>query len=245
MCSDGELFRNLGQTGLLYEVIVNEIEQLVVSGQLKAGDPLPPERELGLRFGVSRTAVREAIKVLSQKQLVTVRRGRGAIVAHPSPQTVSASLGLLLKVRRASPAQLTEVRRSIEPEMAALAAEKATPEQIRELEALAIAYRDSVGNPSKAVPLDLAFHKCVSESAHNEVASAIIDSVEQLFLQSMIHHSRVEGAMEKSALSHHQVYSAISERDPEAARHYMRRHLDNVWRYQQSLLDDPAQPILI
>lgn len=237
MCSDGELFRNLGQAGLLYEVIVTEIERLVVSGQLKAGDPLPPERELGLRFGVSRTAVREAIKILSQKQLVTVRRGKGAIVAHPSPQTVSASLGLFLKLRRASPPQLTEVRRSIEPDLAALAAERATSEQIQAIEQIAAAYQEAAGEPLRAVPHDIAFHRAISEAAHNEVAKVIIDSIQDLFFESMMRDYRVDGAVARAILSHNQIHRAIKERDADAARLYMRKHLDNVWRDQHLMVE--------
>lgn len=230
------MYRKLGQTGPLYEAIVGEIEQMVLSGELKPGDILPPERELAERFGVSRTAVREATKVLSQKQLVTVLRGRGIVVVHPSPTAVTTSLGLLLKIGGATQVELTEVRKVIEPELAALAAVRATPEQVRALEDLATDYAESVGKPQEAVLRDVAFHGAISEAAGNRVAKAIIASIQELFFESMLHDYRVEGALERAIRSHRLICSAIKERDAEAARRYMQEHLENVSRDQELTL---------
>lgn len=223
-------YKGFGQTTLLYEAIVNEIEQRVVTHQLKPGDSLPPERELARLFGVSRTAVREAIKVLSQKQLIAVLPGKGAVVVHPSPAVVTASLGLLFKLGRATPAQVAEVRMGLEPEMAARAALRASPEQARAIEEIAASFRASREDPQKATALDISFHRSVSAAAQNEVARAVLDSIQELYRESMLPGYKVDGAPERAVYYHSQIARAIAERDAEAARRFMREHLDHVWR---------------
>jgi GntR family transcriptional repressor for pyruvate dehydrogenase complex len=221
------LYRKLGRDRL-YETIVSEIEQLIVAGQLRPGDVLPPERELGERFGVSRTAVREAIKVLTEKQLLVVQPGRGATVAHPSLSVVTDSLMLLLKLEKASAAQLTEVRMGLEPEMAALAAMRATEQQAGELEAIAKQEMAVAGEPEQAIPLDIAFHTAVCEAAQNAVAKAMLLSIQDLMRKSMTETYGDEKTVDFAIHSHLRIAHAIAEHDPQGAAAEMRRHLDTL-----------------
>lgn len=228
----------------LYEVIAGEIEQLIVDGQLKPGDSLPPERELGERFGVSRTAVREAIKVLCEKRLLSVQPGRGTVVAHPSPSLVSDSLSLLLKLEKASVTHLTEVRLALEPEMAARAAIRATPEQVSSLERLIEAEQTTGGSVEALVPLDISFHQTISDAAHNPVARAMLLSIQGLMHESMAEtYSRMnDNTVEESIAAHAGIVSAIRDRDPEGARRRMRRHLRTVAQTQGLALDPEPWP---
>src|SRR5512143_596110 len=111
------------QSERLYEQIVQQIEKRFLSGDLKVGDRLPPERELAEQFGVSRTAVREAGKALRQRGLVEIQPGRGTFITNGASEAVRHSLGLLMKIAGtdASP-DLIEVREIIEPEIAARSA---------------------------------------------------------------------------------------------------------------------------
>src|ERR1700690_4108297 len=115
----------------LYEQIVQQVEASIHKGQLKPGDQLPPERELGEQFGVSRTAVREAIKTLREKGLIEIQHGRGTFVTNGTPGAMRHSLDMLMKFGTTDGfANLVEVREILEPEIAALAALRMTGEHI-------------------------------------------------------------------------------------------------------------------
>lgn len=228
----------------LYEIIVNEIERLIVAGELKPGDSLPPERELAERFGVSRTAVREAIKVLAQKQLVLVQRGRGAVIAHPSLSLISDSLNLFLKLEKASAQQLIEVRFGLEPEIASLAAARATPEQIAELERIVIAHDAAFPDAEVAAPLDVSFHTALCDAAQNAVAKALLVSIQDLLYESILasyHSANGNGTgvseLPRDARTHMHIVDAIRARDGHLARQHMRDHLTQVANRQGVSLD--------
>src|SRR5579862_2585433 len=130
----------LVRTSRLYEQIVQQIEASIVKGDLKPGDQLPAERDLAQRFGVSRTAVREAVKALREKGLVEAYSGRGTFVTNGTLHAIRQSLDLMVKIGQADGAtQLVEVREILEPEIAALAAERAEEQHLAALrEAVAI-----------------------------------------------------------------------------------------------------------
>jgi GntR family transcriptional repressor for pyruvate dehydrogenase complex len=224
-------FKTLGQETALYRKIVDEVEEMVIAGQLKPGDYLPSERQLALRFKVSRTAVREAVKVLSEKQLVTVQWGKGIVISHPSLTTLKAPLDLLVKLGKTSLPQLIEVRRMIEPEIAALAAVRATPEQIETIGTTVEALRGVTRNPRferKRAQYDLAFHRALSDAARNEVAKAMLDSVQELFFEGIYASSRIIGVPERALRHHTEIHRAIVHRDKDTARQIMLEHLDRL-----------------
>ena len=115
----------------LYEQIVQQIEDSIMKGTLKAGDQLPSERELALKFGVSRTAVREAVKSLHEKGLVEAYSGRGTFITNGTSQAVTQSINLMMRIDQTDgSANLAEVRQILEPEIAALAATRIQEPQL-------------------------------------------------------------------------------------------------------------------
>src|SRR5467141_4975101 len=109
----------------LYEQIVQQVEESIHKGALKPGDQLPAERELALQFGVSRTAVREAVKTLREKGLVEAYSGRGTFVTNGTSHAIRQSLDLMIRVSQQDGAiHLAELRQVLEPEIAALAASR-------------------------------------------------------------------------------------------------------------------------
>jgi len=125
------------RTSRLYEQIVQQIEESILKGALKAGDQLPAERDLAQRFGVSRTAVREAVKALREKGLVEAYSGRGTFITDGTSQAIRQSLGLMVKIGQPSGSvHLAEVRAILEPEIAALAATRGN--QIRAADLLGL-----------------------------------------------------------------------------------------------------------
>src|SRR5262245_49310224 len=114
----------------LYEQVAESIEELISSGKLKAGDQLPPERELARILGVSRTVVREAIKALSERGMVTIQPGYGIFVREFDANHVSGQVGRLFRLNRSSYDDIALVRRILEMEIAGLAAENAQPQDL-------------------------------------------------------------------------------------------------------------------
>src|ERR1700676_1172095 len=111
------------KTSRLFEQIVQQVEDSILSGQLKPGDQLPAERELAQRFGVSRTAVREAVKTLREKGLVEAYSGRGTFVTNGTSQAIRQSLDLMMRIGQPDGGvHLAEMRLILEPGIAALAA---------------------------------------------------------------------------------------------------------------------------
>src|ERR1700728_3310117 len=119
------------RTSRLYEQIVQQIEDSVLNGSLKPGDQLPAERDLAQRLGVSRTAVREAVKALREKGLVEAYSGRGTFITDGTTQAVRQSLDLMVKIGQPEGStHLAEVRAILEPGIAALAAVRAKEEDL-------------------------------------------------------------------------------------------------------------------
>src|SRR6202167_2350290 len=136
----GNAVYKLVRTSRLYEQIVQQIEESILKGTLKAGDQLPAERELAQRFGVSRTAVREAVKALREKGLVEAYSGRGTFITDGTSQAARQSFDLMVKIGQpeGSP-HLAELRLILEPGIAALAAVRAKAEDLAAMrEAVAV-----------------------------------------------------------------------------------------------------------
>lgn len=216
------------QSSRLYEQIVQQIEESILNGTLKPGDQLPPERELALRFGVSRTAVREAVRTLHQRGLVEAYSGRGTFVTNGTSQAIRSSLDLMMKIQPAGPAPLVEVREILEPEIAALAAirwDEAHLVMMRE----AIAVMDRERSDGEAfIEADLDFHLALAEAAGNPLILSLIDSIGGQLREQRMRIFYVEGGPERGQFHHKRILEAVEQRDPERAREAMRAHLQQV-----------------
>src|ERR1700716_4023169 len=138
------------KTSRLFEQIVQQVEDSILKGQLKPGDQLPAERDLAQRFGVSRTAVREAVKTLREKGLVEAYSGRGTFVTNGTSQAVRQSLDLMVKIGQPEGSQyLAELRAILEPEIAGLAAVRAQDSDLATMRD-AVAVMDKVGHDPDA-----------------------------------------------------------------------------------------------
>src|ERR1700726_1843958 len=119
------------QTSRLYEQIVQQIEESILNGSLKTGEQLPAERELAQQFGVSRTAVREAVKALREKGLVEAHPGRGTFITNGSSHSIWQSLDRMIRDGQPEAmVHLVEVREILEPEIASLAAARAEKDDL-------------------------------------------------------------------------------------------------------------------
>jgi GntR family transcriptional repressor for pyruvate dehydrogenase complex len=217
------------QAGRLYQQIVEQIERRFLSGELRHGDRLPTERALAEQFGVSRTAVREAMKALAQKGLIQVRPGRGTFVIDGTSQAVRRSLNLMLMLGQSSAsANLVEVRETLEPEIAALAASRAADDNIAALKAIVAAMDATLRDPDAFIAADHAFHRALAESTQNVIFLHLIDSIVDLLQEQRKRISLVDGGIERGQHHHRQILGAVVRRDTAAAREAMIAHLTQV-----------------
>jgi GntR family transcriptional repressor for pyruvate dehydrogenase complex len=210
----------------LYESITRALEQAIEVGRYRPGDRLPSERELSDQFGVSRPVVREAIIVLELRGLVQRRHGAGVYVAP------KASLQLSPPDEADGPFEVTEARRLLEGEVAALAASTASDQQIAELEAILARIGDMRSDQPTRERADRAFHVALARATGNDVLVGLIETLWDKRYQSPLcvyFFSRArEAGIQPPADEHRLVLDAIRARDPDAARRAMRDHLARV-----------------
>jgi GntR family transcriptional regulator, transcriptional repressor for pyruvate dehydrogenase complex len=156
----------LVRSSRLYEQIVQQIEESIVKGDLKPGDQLPAERELAQRFGVSRTAVREAVKALREKGLVEAYSGRGTFITDGTTQAVRQSLDLMVKIGQPEGStHLAEVRAILEPEIAARAATRIQESELTTMREAVAVMEGAFEDPDAYIEADLDFHLALAEGA--------------------------------------------------------------------------------
>jgi GntR family transcriptional repressor for pyruvate dehydrogenase complex len=219
----------LVRTARLYEQIVQQIEDSILKGDLKPGDQLPAERELAQRFGVSRTAVREAVKALREKGLVEAYSGRGTFITDGTSQAVRQSLDLMVKIgQQEGSSHLAEVRAILEPEIAALAAARCDESDLATMRE-AVAVMDRAGrDPDAYIEADLDFHLALAEAAANPLILSLIDSIVGLLREQRLRIFKVEGGPERGQVHHKRILEAVEQRDPQEAREAMKAHLEQV-----------------
>ncbi|MFZ0037525.1 MAG: FadR/GntR family transcriptional regulator [Candidatus Acidiferrales bacterium] len=227
------------QSARLYEQIVQQIEDSVLSHALKPGDQLPAERELAAQFGVSRTAVREAIKALREKGLVEAYTGRGTFITNERSQAIRHSLDRIIKINPAEGfLQLAETRAILEPEICALAASRADEQQLATMRESVRVMDNARQDPVAYIEADLDFHLALAEAAGNQIILSLIDSIVGLLREQRLRIFRVSGGPERGQFHHKRILEAIEKRDPVRARHYMKAHLEQVREDTSAFLSD-------
>jgi DNA-binding FadR family transcriptional regulator len=225
----------------LYEQVAGQVTDLVARGEFKPGDRLPPERDLAKLLGVSRPTVREAMIALEIAGLVDVRVGAGAFVTDKAKNGAAngAANGRLFEGAGSSPLELIAARRTIEPEVAALAAQCASPAEIAAI-AETITMISAAQDTPEHRAADHLFHVRVGLASHNAVLTAIVDECWADMYSPMFERmGAITGLIasrcspqqrDKTNIEHGDVYRAIAARDPDGARAAMDRHLAGVER---------------
>ena len=217
------------QASRLYEQIVQQIEESILKGELNEGSQLPAERDLAKQFGVSRTAVREAIKALQEKGVVDAFPGRGTFVTNGTSNSMRRSLDRIIKSGEPDGwAYLAEVREILEPEIAALAAVRATDQDIATMRE-AVEVMDKAGRDSDMfIEADLDFHLALAEAAANPIVLSLIDSIVGLLREQRMRIFRIVGGPDRGQCHHRHILEAIQHHDAQGARAAMQSHLSQV-----------------
>ena len=228
--------------GFLLEPFVEEVTQRIVDGRYSVGERLPSEAQLQTELKVSRSVVREAMKVLSSRGLVRVEHGRGTFVndVHSAGGAAPLQEQLSLAMRRATAGgetrrgaprdefdQLLDVRRVVEVAVAERAAQFATAQELRDMETAIAAMRERPEDAAACADADLFFHRVLARSAGNALWPAILGGLNDSLrrLQQTGHHGR-DNALQ-TANEHAAILQAIRDRDCEGAAAAMRAHLES------------------
>jgi GntR family transcriptional repressor for pyruvate dehydrogenase complex len=215
----------------LFQDIVRQIEERILRGELCPGDRLPTERELAVQFGVSRTAVREAARALAQKGLLEMRPGRGTFVVDQTSRMARETLSLLLRYRPANGLhELLEVRELFEPEIAALAAERVTSEELEALQSLVAHMDRSLSDIESFVAADDDFHRLLVQSSGNSLMVRVFEPIVDLLREQRIRVGYTPDGPRHGQFHHRHILAALFERSAEGARAAMRAHLVQVRR---------------
>ena len=214
----------------VYEEIVAKIKEMIDKGRFKSGDQLPVERELAEVFRVSRSSVREAIRSLESRGLLESRQGNGTYIItakHPVELLVNP-LASVICSQKDGQKELFEMRRLIEPQLAFLAAERATDEEIMQMEKALSLQKQQVLRGESGAEADKQFHYLLASAARNRFLMQIVDSNMNFFMESRDNFLQVDGRPEKSVLRHRELLDAIGARDMEGAAQAMREHLLDI-----------------
>jgi GntR family transcriptional repressor for pyruvate dehydrogenase complex len=213
----------------LVRQVVERLGEFILAHSRQDQRALPSQGELTKMLGVSRTVLREAMKLLEARGLVTISQGRRPQVRPAGPQAAIESLDALLERTDGTLLQLVEVRRPLEGEIAALAAERMDDLHFTRAES-AVVDLQAATTLEQQVAADLRFHRILAEATGNPVFGVILDTIAGLLKASRVHTIGTYGA--RAAIEGHQaILAALRRRDPKAAREAMLHHFD--WNERQ------------
>jgi GntR family transcriptional repressor for pyruvate dehydrogenase complex len=210
------------------DLIVQRLVNLILDERLKPGDRLPTERDLMAQLSVGRSSLREAIRVLTAIGVVEVSVGEGMFVGQGGASILTKPLSWGLLMSEETGREVIETRRVIESEMAALAARRATPEELAAIQEQIAIMEAHQRDGSAFTPLDLEFHLAVGRAAHNQVMYHILQTFQHV-IRTWMERVTVEyfaGNPQPAFPDHVVISDAIEARDERAAREAMASHLD-------------------
>ncbi|MDH7497170.1 MAG: FadR/GntR family transcriptional regulator [Syntrophomonadaceae bacterium] len=220
------------RTKKIYEEIMDQIKWLIVQGRFSPGQRLPAERELAESLGVSRASVREALSALAAMGILEVRPGEGTYVAQVGSSDTIEALALVWSVEKHSLSELMEVRRVLEGEAAALAAQRADEEDLACMRSILEQMQATADRHEQGVDFDLHFHFAIARATHNRVLHRLINTLDSMmhrtFLRDRQQMYASPGVAQRIIGEHQAVLEAIEGRDPAAARAGMLNHLGHV-----------------
>lgn len=216
--------------------VVEQIKDLIMDGELQAGDKLPSERHLADMMNVSRPTVREACKILSAMGFLSIKQGSGVIVADQSSRIDNLASYLFLKTDTIH--ELFEVRKILETETVELAAKRGTSDFLNEIfakteEVYQEVVEDDCFNEKESREAflsssDQEFHLMIAEAAGNEVILRVMNNLIDLLGKSRMQSMQIPGRVEQSLVEHKRIAGALRDRDAKLARKSMLDHLCSV-----------------
>lgn len=216
----------------LTQKIINHIKDALINGDLKAGEKLPPEIELGKSFGVSRTVVRESFKMLVALGITEVKQGDGTYIAKNISPTAIDPLIFSLILEDRTPQELLELREMMEVGILEIVLNKVTDKDLEKMEKaideLEQSYRRGETNVETLTKLDLKFHYAFAKASHNSSIEKIASVIWEVFIASI----KKSAQFERATVHHRRILAAIKEKNREKAREAICVSLQ-IWKKHQ------------
>ncbi|VAX28695.1 Transcriptional regulator, GntR family [hydrothermal vent metagenome] len=228
MAKTNNMFSSIGDRTPLSQKVAIKIEEAILSKELSPGDKLPSEHELCEQFGVSRTSVREAVRILTTQGIVEVKKGRGIFVKNLSSQNVTDGILKFYQHRLGGEyaADLIHTRQALEPSIAYFAAKNRTEEDLELIEKNLRLIEKNHDNPEESAKYDIEFHDSLARASKNMLFVLMMRPLHKLIppIKSKI-HAELKGSTDVALLWHAKIYQAIKNKDAERARDAMIEHL--------------------
>jgi GntR family transcriptional regulator, transcriptional repressor for pyruvate dehydrogenase complex len=208
-------------------LLILRFQQLLSDGLLSPGTRLPPERELAASFGVARSSLRPALKVLEIMGVITQKVGDGSYLNKDASSVLSVPMEFLFLLDDTSLRELTEMRLMIEPALAAKAAERANAQDIALLRQSIVDFESSKHDRVRLVASDLLFHRAIFEASRNRLAGRLFHTIHRAMLNMIMVTSQLVD-LEHTLQFHRPIMLAIEQRNPELAARLMTDHLTDA-----------------
>ena len=215
-----------------YEVVIEAINQMVRDGSVTRGDRLPPERQLAIDLGVSRTSIREALKTLEVIGLLERRHGGGTFIKDDFTNALERPVSLLLAFDRIEKNEILELRTMVEAEMTYYAAMRISDKEIENLKRILMHMIDEE-DEKISTQYDKQFHFAIAKASQNHLIQSLYKVIYNL-LDQFIGEIRYFVSLEDSELvdqTHIKIFEAIEAKDPDLARQAMGNHMKTVIEY--------------
>ncbi len=221
------------ETKKMYMKIVEQIRDLIKEDKLKPGDKLPPEQVLAKQFGTSRPSVREALSALEILGIIDSRGVRGNFIKNNNSASVLYEQSIAELQSEESPFELLEARKTIETEIASLAAKKANSSDIKELAALLQKMEDITDDVSKMMVVDREYHLNIASATHNNFLYSVMFTMNQLLEEKLWttmkeRICKLPGYSKKYINDHTLIFEAIKNKNSEQAKEKMLLHLSGI-----------------
>jgi GntR family transcriptional repressor for pyruvate dehydrogenase complex len=224
----------------LYEQIADTLEQAIIRS-INDIEKLPSEQELSKRFNVSRTVIREALKVLKERGLIQSRNGEGSYVVVPKTDTISDALGRIIQIKNISNDNLHYTRMVLETAGVRLAALHIKPEELDNLKDILQKMTDLSLPLNERIRLDMEFHLAIVRAGQNELLEIFAEVMILLLKDYMVKGIFGPEGMAKTRSQHQKILDALKAQDPEKAERALHNHLSasrkNVEKYEEGIKD--------
>jgi len=241
MNKEKPFFNRVEREETLSQKVHSQIQNAIMQKVFLPGDRLPGEIELGEMFGVSRTAIREALRMLAARGLIEIRKGSGAFVNDFSVANVIDPFNqfLELKCGQASHLYLVQMRCMIEPEIARMAATRCSQDDLSFLTENLEQMKAHFDHPQEMIKIDIKFHRKLANTLENPLVPVIMEPIFQLMPKFISSTYRQERAPDLAIDYHTQILKALNERNGNAAYQAMKTHLElaeqHVLQYFKSI----------
>lgn len=230
---------------------IEDLKALLLSGEVQAGERLPPEADLAARLGISRNVLREAVRALVHGGVLRTRQGDGTYIGPLDPSELLDGVALYTQLATGSRLlQVIEARRTIEPELTALAATRIDAAGLEALDELVTRMADPASE-RELIDSDVAFHRLIADASGNELLAGFLDALAPVTVRPRLWRALVDaGSLDVQLHQHRSIASALRVRDSEAARAAAIVHLADVARFfadhveglERAVADVPGEP---